>query len=1465
MTVPFQAEYKQEHTQPHLRLFTRCSFSEHPRCLPIFAPRVYLVPGSLDIYGPSLCIPPPLTLPSSATWVNTANSLRALLRDREAFFSGDNPADYNANDPIRLWVIQIIVIMAMTQVLAMIFGRIRQPRVIAEVIGGVFLGPTVMGRIHGFRQAIFPEAGMPLLNLTANIGLVVYLFIIALELDMKLIRKNVTASASISLAGLIVPLGLGAALGVGVYKEFADPSINQGYFILFVAVAIGITAFPVLCRILNELKLLDTTVGVVTLAAGVGNDVVGWILLALTVALVNADSGLTALWVLFTAVGYVIFLLVPVKWAYRWLAKKTGSLEMGTPSTFMMSITIVTVFFSAFFTDIIGVHAIFGGFLTGLIIPHDNGYAIAMAEKLEDLVTILFLPLYFTLSGLRTDLGQLDTGIAWGYTILIIVVALCSKFFACAITAKASGFNLRESGAIGSLMSCKGLVELIVLNVGFQAGVLNTKTFSMFVVHAILVTFLTTPLVLLFYPEKYRVHIAGAMSSSSEDGQRASMGEDGDGEYYIKKFMLVVDKLDQLPAAMTVTQLLCPTASACLPLNDQASSDVKDSVVHEKEISDDESTLSYDNKVESPLALSSPISLMLLRLIGSTTRDSDIMRSQETSALIHADPVVSVFRTFCWLVGGAAQRLKLKFGVNVVGSGEFDGVIARRAREEGSEMVVLPWSRSGGVPVPDNSLSVDDHSPSHTLANLQSTSETSCDVYSELVRKVFSTAPCDVALFVDRGPDAVSASDYGLAKAMGPGVILVLPFFGGLDDRLALKFVVRMCAGNEDVKALVVRIDSRSGKEGNVVDDDHVKQSAAPAVQNTISSTYDTVYEGQTTQTRLASETADNLLWERYTNPRQPNTRLLDSLPLYPKSPSARFPNLVPYKPQSTASPIQDLTPLPVEELSLSLADPGERETLRLKSYSKLPPGPHGLPLVGNVFQFDPVRAWHLCEEYKRKYGPIVYLNFFGQPVVVINTKKAAHDLLVHRAANYSDRARSIVEDYMTGGMNFVIIRYGELQVLYFSSILCTYSFPPLTPFRWRKFRRSSQFALSPKAIAQYQSLQQDEMVLMTYGMMHDPDHWTEEISRAMSSIVLSMIYDLPPVKSLSDPFVSKNREFARRLSEAFYPGAHLVELFPILDYLPAWLAKWKRDAIMDFRFFSALFQKMFRVNKEQVVSGEEHRASFCATIAENQEKMAISDLECAWLAGSLHGAAHNTTYTMITWAIFAMIHFPEAQRRAQQQLDEVVGRSRIPSLADFKHLPYIRAIVQEARLVFLCLASLTLDNFRYLDGDLLLHLDRRIVQSRSDDYYEGYYIPKGTFCMPNIRSMNYDSEIYGPDAGDFKPDRHLDSCGNIKDENDEGHFSYGFGYRDCVGRHLANNALFIAVSMLLWSMKIEPGKDENGKNVLPDINSEEMDGFMIRPAQFRVTLSPRFPDVEMILRQARDDVVSSERYKRSD
>jgi Kef-type K+ transport system membrane component KefB len=245
-----------------------------------------------------------------------------------------------------------------------------------------------------------------------------FLFLVGLELDVSVVMRNAKASTIISVAGLGIPLGLGAALALPLYSQFVEPTVNQGYFILFVAVAVGITAFPVLCRILTEVKLLDTTVGVLVLSAGVGNDVVGWILLALAVALVNSTGGVTAVWVLLTGLGFILFLLFPVRWGYVWCARKFGGLERGEPNgawlirlrgvfilnlssptsypaillAYIMTMTLVMILFSAFFTDIIGIHPIFGGFLAGLVIPKVNGFEIALVEKLEDFIGLLFLP-----------------------------------------------------------------------------------------------------------------------------------------------------------------------------------------------------------------------------------------------------------------------------------------------------------------------------------------------------------------------------------------------------------------------------------------------------------------------------------------------------------------------------------------------------------------------------------------------------------------------------------------------------------------------------------------------------------------------------------------------------------------------------------------------------------------------------------------------------------------------------------------------------------------------------------------------------------------------------------------------------------------------------------------------------------------------------------------------------------------
>jgi Kef-type K+ transport system membrane component KefB len=343
---------------------------------------------------------------------------------------------------------------------------IRQPRVIAEVIGGIILGPSVMMRIPGFQAAIFPTASMPILNLVANLGLILFLFLVALEVDMRLFMLNWRVALSVGFAGMMLPFGLGVAIAYGLYNQFREDSglvpITFGVYAIFIGTAMSITAFPVLCRILTELNLLGTPVGVTVLAAGVGNDVVGWILLALCVALVNNASGLTALYVLLCCFGWILLLVFGIRPAFVWLLRRSGSIQNG-PTQGMVAVTILLVLFSSWFTGIIGVHPIFGAFLVGLICPHDQGFAVKLTEKIEDLVVVIFLPLYFALSGLNTNLGLLNDGITWGYVVGVIAIAFSGKIIGGTLAARSCKLVWRESFTIGVLMSCKGLVELIVL------------------------------------------------------------------------------------------------------------------------------------------------------------------------------------------------------------------------------------------------------------------------------------------------------------------------------------------------------------------------------------------------------------------------------------------------------------------------------------------------------------------------------------------------------------------------------------------------------------------------------------------------------------------------------------------------------------------------------------------------------------------------------------------------------------------------------------------------------------------------------------------------------------------------------------------------------------------------------------------------------------------------------------------
>lgn len=712
-----------------------------------------------------------------------------------------NPVDYDAKNPIILFIIQAGIIIIFCRLLQWPLNKIRQPRVIAEVIGGILLGPSVMGRIPGFKDAIFPAVGMDNLNLVANIGLTLFLFIVGLEVDLRIAVNNWKVALNVGILGMVVPFGMGAAIAVGLYKEFKDEPgtepISFGIFMLFIGVAMAITAFPVLCRILTELKLLDTPVGMIVLSAGVGNDVVGWILLALCVALVNAGSGLTALWVLLTCVGYTAFLIYLVRPGFVWCLRKTRAIQDG-PSQGVIAFTLLLCLASAFFTGIIGVHAIFGAFMAGMICPKENGFNIKVVEKIEDLIGALFLPLYFTLSGLNTNIGLLDSGIVWAYVIGVCAVAFCAKFVGACAAARFSGMLWRECFAIGSLMSCKGLVELIVLNIGLQAKILSTRTFTIFVVMALVTTFATSPLTIFFYPPWYQKKVEAFRRGEIDwDGKPLDGSDSVSDAAHPEKMrsnkiqrLTVYLRLDSMPNLLAFASLF------------GGSGEMQVASVHPSFKQD-------ADRNDSQGQPKRPVEAHGLRLLNLTDRGSSVMQVYESESYTANDPIVNTFRTF-----GRLHNLAVSGEALVVPESSFADTLSSRASD--SDLLLLPWSETGGM---SEQAIIEDKGTKNKMASSS---------YLSFVNATLDQATVTTAVLVNKnfgGPknktkkdrhvlkrtvSSVSLSSHGDAEVTAPltdkSHHIFFAFLGGENDRAALRLVLQL-AESPEVTATIVRFD----------------------------------------------------------------------------------------------------------------------------------------------------------------------------------------------------------------------------------------------------------------------------------------------------------------------------------------------------------------------------------------------------------------------------------------------------------------------------------------------------------------------------------------------------------------------------------------------------------------------------------------------------------------------------------
>ncbi|KIW87056.1 uncharacterized protein Z519_12353 [Cladophialophora bantiana CBS 173.52] len=688
-----------------------------------------------------------ITKTVNATAATSTASSRATPQG--GVFEGLNPTHYDPKNPITLFIIQAAIVIILTRIIHVPLAYLRQPRVIAEVITGILLGPSVMGRIPGFTNAIFPPSSMPAFTLAANLGLVLFLFLVGLEVDLRFLASNWRIALSVGALGMALPFGLGCGIAWGLYRDFRSDAglapISFGVYMLFIGVAMAITAFPVLCRILTTLKLLSTPVGVIVLSAGVGNDVVGWILLALCVALVNSGAGLTALWILLVAVGYTLFLVFAFRPVVMWFLRKTGSLANG-PTQTVVALTILLVLASAFFTGIIGIHPIFGAFVIGLMLPHEGGFAVKLTEKIEDLVGVLFLPLYFALSGLSTNLGLLNNGLTWGYVIGVCAIAFIGKIAGGTVAARLNGLVWRESFTIGVLMSCKGLVELIVLNIGLQAKILSTRTFTIFVVMALITTFATTPLTTWLYPPWYQRKLE-LWKQGKIDWDGNPLRPDTDTESTsdadilrktnVAKRVLVYLRLDGLPSLFTMVSLFShkPEEEAVEPQNQAPN---------------------YEPLMNNPQALSSVVSLRRplqvhgLRLMELTERESSVMRVAEIEEFAGRDPVIKAFGTF-----GQSCDIAVGGQIAVVPDHSFSGTLLSRARDLKSDLVLVPWSETGTM---SEYPSLFDAKPGDPLANKQ---------FATLAAEIFEKArtSCHVGVILDK---TVLCTPFGASKIDSP-------------------------------------------------------------------------------------------------------------------------------------------------------------------------------------------------------------------------------------------------------------------------------------------------------------------------------------------------------------------------------------------------------------------------------------------------------------------------------------------------------------------------------------------------------------------------------------------------------------------------------------------------------------------------------------------------------------------------
>jgi Kef-type K+ transport system membrane component KefB len=400
--------------------------------------------------------------------------------------------EHGFKHPLAILLAQIVTIIIAARFFGYISRKIGQPTVVGEVIAGIVLGPSLLGLYFpDFATSLFPVQSLGNLQLLSQIGLILFMFVIGMELDLTVLRNKAHDAVVVSHASIIVPFALGVGFAYFTYETFAPQNINFTSFALFMGIAMSITAFPVLARIVQERGIQKTKLGTIVITCAAADDITAWCILAAVIAIVKAGSFGSSLFIILMAVAYVFVMLKVV----RPFLKRIGDLHTSREnlSQPIVAIFFLTLILSSYVTELIGIHALFGAFMTGAIIPENAKFRNIFIEKVEDVSVVLLLPLFFVFTGLRTQIGLLNEPSLWWTAGIIILVAVSGKFLGSAIAAKFVGQSWKDSLAIGALMNTRGLMELVVLNIGYDLGVLTPEVFAMMVIMALVTTMMTGP------------------------------------------------------------------------------------------------------------------------------------------------------------------------------------------------------------------------------------------------------------------------------------------------------------------------------------------------------------------------------------------------------------------------------------------------------------------------------------------------------------------------------------------------------------------------------------------------------------------------------------------------------------------------------------------------------------------------------------------------------------------------------------------------------------------------------------------------------------------------------------------------------------------------------------------------------------------------------------------------------------